>query len=119
MKKFIILLTAIYLIIMAYFAAFNWNIFLLKLDINFGFKVVQMPLIGSLVLVGFIFYLMLWAILSFSNARTVKKLAKTNAELLGLKTTEKSSIDEKYDKLLEGLDEILHKINVPEEKKNC
>jgi hypothetical protein len=46
-----------------YFAVFNWQIFTVKLNINFGFAVAEIPVFIVLFLLGFIFL----GILSWAN----------------------------------------------------
>ena len=112
MNKTTLLLSVIYLGIIIYFAVFNWNIFVLELDINLGVKVIQAPLIALTFLMGFLFFLLVWLSSSFSNLIINKKMAKTRNELYTLKAMQKLNIDEKLELLTKKLDLIDGKLKL-------
>jgi hypothetical protein len=57
------ILLILYILAYLYFAVFNWQIFIVKLNINLGFGVVEFPPFIVLFLLGFIFI----GILSWTN----------------------------------------------------
>ena len=112
MNKTTLLLTVIYLGIILYFAVFNWNIFVLELDVNLGVKVIQAPLIALIFLLGFLFFLLVWLSSSFSNLLINKKMAKSNKELFTLKAMQKLNVNEKLELLTKKLDLIDRKLEL-------
>ena len=112
MNKSTLLLTVLYIIIIVYFAIFNWNIFVLELDINLGVKVIQAPLIAVTFLMGIVFFLVLWLNSWFVNLLLTKKLNKTKNELYSIKASQKLNVDEKLDLLSIKIDSIAEKLNL-------
>ena len=112
MNKPTLILTIIYLIIIVYFAIFNWDIFVLDLDVNLGIKVIQFPLIAGIFFFGFILFSLLWLNNSFTSILLRKKLNKTRKELNKLKVTGNLNIDEKLEELTKKLDELIEMSNV-------
>lgn len=106
MNKFTLTLTLIYILIIAYFSLFNWNVFMLELDVNLGVQVVQFPLIAGIFLLGFIMYMLLWLNLSVHLAVIKKKLSKSTDELNKFRSTKESLIENKLENLTSKLDEI-------------
>ena len=116
MNKPTLILTIIYLVIIAYFAIFNWNIFVLNLDVNLGIKVVQFPLIAGIFFFGFILFILLWLNNSFSSILLRKKLNKARKELNKLKVTGSLNIDDKLEELTKKLDELLERSEFPSQE---
>jgi hypothetical protein len=116
MNKPTLILTIIYLIIIVYFAIFNWNIFVLNLDVNLGVKVVQFPLIAGIFFFGFILFILLWLNNSFSSILLRKKLNKARKELNKLKVTGSLNIDDKLEELTKKLDELLERSEFPSQE---
>lgn len=73
MKKFNIILIAVYLILMVYFAIFNWSIFISMTEVNVGFGSFFFPVIPLISLVSLLFLFLLW----FSNRILLSKMDKT------------------------------------------
>ena len=107
MNKPTLILTIIYLIIIVYFAIFNWDIFVLDLDVNLGIKVIQFPLVAGIFFFGFILFILQWLNNSFTSILLRKKLNKTRKELNKLKITGSLNIDEKFEELTKKLDELI------------
>lgn len=118
MNKTTLLLTVIYIVIILYFAIFNWNIFVLELDINLGVKTVQAPLIAVTFLLGILFFLILWLNSWFSNLLLKKKLNKTKNELYTLKASQELNVDEKLDILTYKIDSVIDNLNLESNKLN-
>lgn len=112
MNKSTFTLTIIYLIIIIYFAIFNWNIFVLNLDVNLGIKVIQFPLIAGIFFFGYILFILLWLNNSFSNLLLRKKFNKIRKELNKLKAASSLNIEDKFDEITKKLDEISLQFNV-------
>jgi hypothetical protein len=72
---------------------FNWNVFILELDVNLGVQVVQFPLIAGIFLIGFILFVLLLLNLSITNLLIKKKLSKTKEEINNIKTIQFSKAD--------------------------
>lgn len=118
MNKSTLLLTVLYLVIIVYFAIFNWNIFVLELDINLGIKVVQAPLIAVTFLLGILFFLILWLNSWFSILLIRKKLNKTRNELYTLKAAHDLNVDDKLNILTNKLDSVIDNLNLESDKLN-
>ncbi len=72
---------------------FNWNVFILELDVNLGVQVVQFPLIAGIFLIGFILFVLLLLNSSITNFLNRKKLSKTKEEINKIKTIQFSKAD--------------------------
>ena len=116
MKKFKLFLAVFYILIITYFAVFNWNVFMLELDINLGFRVVHFPLLAGIFFIGLFFFILLWIYSSITNLIMNKKLAKTNEQLNKLKDSDNSEIENKLEKLFNSIDELKDKINLDERR---
>lgn len=112
MKKFTLFLAVFYILIIGFFAIFNWNVFMLELDVNLGVRVVQFPLIAGIFLIGLFLFVLLWINSSITNIIMKKNLAKTNERLNKMRETNNSEIENKLEKLFNSFDELKDKINL-------
>jgi predicted PurR-regulated permease PerM len=111
MKKIKLFLTAFYIFIIAYFAIFNWDIFVLKLDVNLGFQSVNFPLVAGIFFIGIIFFILLLLNTSITNIVNKNKLAKSNEQLSKFNYTNSSEIENKLEKIQSSIDELKSKFN--------
>ena len=111
MKNFTLFLGVFYILIIAYFAVFNWNVFMLELDVNLGIGIIQFQLIAGIFLVGLFLFILLWINSSITNVIMKKKLANSNERLNKLRDSNNSEIEIKLEKLINSIDEVKDKIN--------
>jgi len=112
MKKFTLFLTGLYILIIMYFAVFNWNVFILELEVNLGFRVVQFPLLAGIFLIGLFFFILLWIYSSITKIIMSKKLAKINEQLNKIKDSNNSEIENNLEIILNNIDELKDKIDL-------
>ena len=111
MKNFTLFLGVFYILIIAYFAVFNWNVFMLELDVNLGIGIIQFQLIAGIFLVGLFLFILLWINSSITNVIMKKKLANSNEQLNKIRDSNNSEIEIKLEKLFNSIDEVKDKIN--------
>ncbi len=111
MNKFALVLTVIFLIIAIYFAVFNWNVFILDLDVNVGFQIIQLPLVATIFAIGITFLALQWLVSLLKELNLEKKISKKTEEVNSLKYGSTFPIEENFTSLSNKMEELLSKVN--------
>lgn len=85
MKKTQFIPLAVYLVIVFYFAIFNWDVFSVSLKVSLGFFIINLPLIAMIFLLGLIFLLMQWGLNHLSDLKHQQELAQNENEMNSIK----------------------------------
>ena len=111
MNKFALVLTIVFLILTIYFAIFNWNVFVLNLDVNVGFQIIQLPLVATIFAVGITFLALQWLVTLLNELNLQKKISKKTEEVNSLKYGSTFPIEENFASLSNKMEELLGKVN--------
>jgi len=123
MKRIHLILLIIYLFIGLYFAVFNWDMFMVNLNVDVGFTVINTPLLIDLFFVGLLFMLVIWGISATRILKLERDLAKKDKEISALKAgkydEQKGDINDTKKSLSELRDKtelILNKLDKSDDK---
>ncbi|MEA1896962.1 MAG: hypothetical protein U9N53_04790 [Bacteroidota bacterium] len=116
MRKIHLVIIILYFIIACYFALFNWAIFSVSLDIDFGFSIIQIPLIAMVFSFSLIFLLIQLGITYLSDlgherdlGRKESDIQSFKAELHDHKSVDLEVFSEKLNSVDQKLDELLQR----------
>jgi len=125
MKRIHLILLVIYLFIGLYFTVFNWDMFMVNLNVDMGFTVINTPLLIDLFFVGLLFMLAIWGISATRILKLERDLAKKDKEISALKAVkydeQKGDINDTKKSLSELRDKtelILNKLDKSEDKED-
>lgn len=116
MKRTHLGLIITYFLIMLYFAAFNWDIFTVNLNISLGFALFRVPLIIFLFLSGLIILLFEWLLFKMSSLKMERDAARLESELNKLKAVQFDSQLNDTQKILENQKQLHHHVSSVLEK---
>lgn len=112
MKKYSILFLVIYFVISIYFAIFNWEVFIIAINVNLGFALLNIPPFIIIFLIGLI---LLGGISMIGYVTEVKheiEILKKNSQILLMRKNEEinslknSYYNEQSDQFLKNSDDI-------------
>ncbi len=84
MKKLHSVALISYAVIVLYFAIFNWSVFVVNLEIHWGFATVRMPAVAFITVLGLIFLLVQWVAAQMSLITHERDLARKENEIMAL-----------------------------------
>lgn len=116
MKRTHLILIIIYLLATLYFAVFNWDIFIVNLNISLGFGIVRIPLLVVLFIAGLALLLIEWAVLKIFSLKMERDLARKEGEITKLKAVQFDSQLTEVRKNSASLEELHSKTNLVMEK---
>ena len=116
MKRTHLILLVIYIISVLYFAVFNWEMFLITLNVNLGFSIINIPLIVAIFLYGICFLLIQWGLVNIYKLKTERDLARKDSEIKLLKSAQYDNQASEIQKHSATLDELNSKLNKVMEK---
>lgn len=117
MKRTHLILIAVYFMVALYFAAFNWDMFILNLNISVGFTVFRMPFIMVMLFAGLMLILLEWALFELYTIRVHREAArredvisKLKAEKYEKQLTDVQKNSSKLDQLQNKIDQLILKL---------
>lgn len=116
MKRTQLILVIIYLAVTLYFALFNWDMFIVNLNISLGFGIVRIPLLVVLFIAGLALLLIEWAIVKIFSLKKEQELARKEGEITELKAVQFDNQLTEVRKNSASLEELHSKINLVMEK---
>ncbi|MBD3223575.1 MAG: hypothetical protein GF313_02530 [Caldithrix sp.] len=111
MKNSRTIVTLMYIMIVLYFAIFNWDLFTVTLNIDIGFTLIQMPIFIVLFSISFIFILLQLAMGIINNMQTERHIAQKDYEIMNLKAEQYGNQLSEVRKNAMSLKELHNKIN--------
>lgn len=124
MKRIHLILMMIYLFTMFYFAVFNWEIFVVNLNISLGLAVVQVPLIMVFFISGLVLLLIEWGVSKILSLKAERVLSNKSGEIVKIKAarfdsqqTENPKNFIRLEELNSKLDLVLEKLNIEQKEK--
>ncbi len=85
MKRSFLILIFSYMLVTFYFAVFNWEMFIVNLNISLGFGVIRIPLILIVFIVGLFTLLILWMVMKIFSLNFEKNITHKDEEINKLK----------------------------------
>ncbi|MCJ7713185.1 hypothetical protein MUO66_01825 [Candidatus Bathyarchaeota archaeon] len=87
MKKINLVIVITFFILAIYFAIFNWDVFILQLNVSLWFTTITLPLIAFIFLLSLIFLIFQWVAAIISDMSIEKILTKKDEEINTAKAT--------------------------------
>ncbi len=113
MKKAHLILIITYFIFIIYFAVFNWEMFIITLNVNFGFTVINLPMVIAIFLFGLLFIMIEWGLNNILKLRLEKTVLEKENEIALLKSAkydEQLSAVQKNQNSIESLHNKINKL---------
>lgn len=112
MKKINSIIIIIYLIVMVYFALFNWALFTAPLNVSLGFNSFSLPVVANIFILSIIFMGLLWFATLIAKYQNEKKLAVKDKELNQLKAAQYENSVSQIQENTNVLNELSAKIDM-------
>ena len=88
MKRIHLILIVMYVFVTLYFAIFNWDMFLVNLNISLGLGIIRIPLLIILSIAGLLLILTNWLIFKIYSLKVDRSLMRKDAEIANFKATQ-------------------------------
>ena len=106
MKTIHLLIVLLFLFTGIYFAVFNWEVFIVGLNVSIGFSVIKIPFILSLFLLGFFLLLLQFGLVKLSELKHERDLIKKDNAMNSLKASLYDEQENEFQKIKASLDSI-------------
>lgn len=111
MKKINLVIVVIYFLLAVYYAVFNWSSFVAAHTIDFGFSVINLPVIAVIVLVGLSLVVFQWLVAIVGDLTTAKRITQKDEEMNSAKAAFYDTNENRLQKISDSIEQLFVRID--------